>query len=135
MKNFTKLFNFMKRKYKVDFDYRDKTTPIQIEGTTCCGVKDINRIQSINCSNPLRVINDIFLSGVNYSTVMFTTNGERGSVNVKRIKKVVEENNLGEFLSAKKNKNPNSGRYINVYLWTINKRNLTKFVNEVIRKQ
>jgi hypothetical protein len=97
----------------------------------CCGINEIRSIGD-NKNNPEQTIIDIcsetYTSGKKGAFLMFTDINKK--IAAKNLSKYILKNKLGTITKSPTSINPNSKNRLQVFIWTINKRNLKRFAKE-----
>lgn len=103
--------------------YSDEMIPVDLKGTSCCGVKEINGLQD-EISNVYNVYSHTKTQ--KFGAVIITdriTTG-KGLSTVKFIRKY----KLGKVVSTPEFYNPNSGNKIQAWMWIVDHQKLDKFI-------
>lgn len=98
---------------------------------SCCGVNEIENIAN-NINNPEQTIIDVcaetYQNGKRGAFLIFTDNKQRTAG--KKLAIYITKNKLGTVIKSPISINPNSKNKLQIFIWTINKRNLKRFAKE-----
>lgn len=100
---------------------------IMIRNTGCCGLKEIDGLQSRAIDSLEQVVQ--YRTKNLFCSVVFSDNTRWDKRGIK-LGKYIEENKLGSIVKTRSVKNPNSNNTINVWVWNINVKALFKHVNK-----
>lgn len=108
---------------------------VAIRGTSCCGVKDVLGIQQ-DYQTPEIILTEIAkgyrLGGVTKGAhYMFTGAGVYGRKKIAKIEKFIKDMNLGTTTKSAVVRNPNTQRGITVLIFSVNKKTLEAFKNDI----
>lgn len=109
---------------------------VQLGDLQCCGVREMNRLAyAVHRSRLKQSVRDVWNrgrgNGPNFSHVIFTAvqPSYEGAQDYGEIyRKFIEQHKLGTVAASDAAVNPNSGNEIRVYVWTLDRERIKKYL-------
>ncbi len=92
---------------------------ISVNNTECCGFKEIDGLEGTETEQALKEVCNQFFNQSDAAFLFFTgVSKERYG---QKFKALIKKEKLGEIIETKAKRNPNSGRIIKAWVWTIDR--------------
>lgn len=95
---------------------------------SCCGVREYNGLQMYSNKEIVQeVADDMFKMCNDYKFVILTDNNDYGWNDSKGLLRYIQKHKLGTVTKTDKAMNPNSGNFIQVFVWKVDITKLKKW--------
>jgi hypothetical protein len=117
----------------VDFDRYDDMWGTEVEGTSCCGMFEINGVKNLKEKRKKEQFlyrsieeGDIHQRGQVVPFLLFSDIYNKGSGG-RSLKKFILDNKLGDVITSPVKVNPNTGNKIEVFIWVTDAKAINKW--------